>query len=177
LTAVPAERPRAHLLRRATRAVFATDQGFVRYCLVAWHVALAGSISLVLIAFGIVESAGADAAGLAPPASTESPRDMLRTVLLAPAIESFVLAGLLWLVGKFIPGVEWQAIVAAIICGAAHGAFYPLWFFGTVFSFYVFSRGYLAWRAVSFKHAFGAAAVPHALVNSTVLLVQYFSRP
>jgi hypothetical protein len=172
----PSGAARVRPLQRAVHAVFGTDQGFTRYCLLAWHVALVGSIALVLMAFGVLESAGEDAAALAPPAEVESARDMFRTVFLAPLIESLVLVGLLWGLGKIIPSIEWQAIVAGFACGAAHGAFYPLWFFGTVFSFYVFSRGYLAWRAVSFKHAFGAAALPHALVNSTVLLVQYFSR-
>jgi hypothetical protein len=52
---------------------------------------------------------------------------------------------------------------------AAHGA-------GTVWSFYVFSRGWLAQRTVSYKHAFGAAALPHALMNSSALLMQFFAR-
>jgi hypothetical protein len=40
----------------------------------------------------------------------------------------------------------------------------------------VFSRSWLAWRPVSYKHAFGAAAVPHALVNASALLMQFFAR-
>jgi hypothetical protein len=51
-----------------------------------------------------------------------------------------------------------------------------MWFFGTAWSFYVFSRGYLAWQPVSYKHALGAAAVPHALVNSSALLMQFFAK-
>jgi hypothetical protein len=44
-----------------------------------------------------------------------------------------------------------------------------------VWSFHVFSPGYLAWRPVSYKHALGAAAVPHAPVNSSALLMQFFA--
>jgi hypothetical protein len=68
------------------------------------------------------------------------------------------------------------ALLSALAWGGAHAWFHPLWFFGTVWSFYVFSRGWLAWQPVSYKHAFGAAALPHALVNSSALLMQFFAR-
>jgi hypothetical protein len=60
------------------------------------------------------------------------------------------------------------AATAAILCGLAHGTYGLLWFFGTAWSFFVFSYGFLAWRKVSYLHAFVAAAAPHALLNATV---------
>lgn len=68
-----------------------------------------------------------------------------------------------------------DAGASALAWGGLHAWFHPLWFFGTVWSFYVFSLGYLAWRPVSYKHALGAAAVPHALVNASALLMQFFA--
>ena len=63
----------------------------------------------------------------------------------------------------------------AAVAGLKMGHSVVPWFFGTVWSFYVFSLGYLAWRPVSYKHALGAAAVPHALVNASALLMQFFA--
>jgi membrane protease YdiL (CAAX protease family) len=87
-----------------------------------------------------------------------------------------VLALLLELLSRVTRHSQVIAIVSALAWGAAHAYFHPLWFFGTVWSFYVFSRGYLAWRPISYKHALGAAAVPHALVNSSALLLQFFAK-
>jgi hypothetical protein len=96
--------------------------------------------------------------------------------LAAPLIETLAL-GLLLRLLEFVTR-RWQvlALLSALAWGGAHAWFHPLWFFGTVWSFYVFSRGWLAWRPVSYKHAFAAAALPHALVNSSALLMQFFAR-
>jgi hypothetical protein len=99
------------------------------------------------------------------------------TVLVAPVIETLVLALGVRLIGTLTKHREAIAITSALCWGALHASFYPMWFFGTAWSFYVFSRGYLAWQPVSYKHALGAAAVPHALVNSSALLVQFFAAP
>jgi hypothetical protein len=148
----------------------------LEYCIVAWHVALIPSILFVVLAYAIFSGAGADVAALQRPARDIAQRNVWMTALVAPAIETLVLALGIRLIGLVTRHREAIAIVSALAWGALHASFYPMWFFGTAWSFYVFSRGYLAWRPVSVKHALGAAAVPHALVNSSALLVQFFAQ-
>jgi hypothetical protein len=149
---------------------------FIEYCLVAWHLALIPSILLVVLAYAMFSGAGADITAIRKPARDIAERNVWITVLVAPVIETLVLALGIRLVGLLTKHREAIAITSAFAWGALHGSFYPLWFFGTTWSFYVFSRGYLAWRPVSYKHALGAAAVPHALVNASALLVQFFAQ-
>lgn len=147
----------------------------LEYCVVSWHVALIPSILLVAAAYALFSGAGGDVAALQKPARDIAHRNVWITVLAAPLVESLLLALGLRVIGLVTRNRQVIAIVSALAWGALHGYFYPIWFFGTAWSFYVFSRGYLAWRPVSYKHALGAAAVPHALVNSSALLVQFFA--
>jgi hypothetical protein len=146
------------------------------YCIVAWHVALIGSLLLVLAAHSLFAGAGVDVTDLQKPPVELQARNVWMAALAAPLIETLAL-GLLLRLLEFVTR-RWQvlALLSALAWGGAHAWFHPLWFFGTVWSFYVFSRGWLAWRPVSYKHAFAAAALPHALVNSSALLMQFFAR-
>ncbi len=149
---------------------------FVEYNLVAWHLALIPSLLLVAIAHALFAGAGADVAALQKPARDIAQRNVWMTVLVAPLVETLLLAVGLRVIAVFTRHREAIAITSALAWGALHAWFYPLWFFGTAWSFYVFSRGYLAWQPVSYKHALAAAAVPHALVNASALLLQFFAR-
>jgi hypothetical protein len=148
---------------------------FLEYCLVAWHLALIPSIVLAGLAYLAFSSSGADVSALQKPARDVLTRNVWMTVLVAPAIETLVLAAGIWVIGRVTRHRQAIAIASALAWGGLHAWFHPLWFFGTVWSFYVFSLGYLAWRPVSYKHALGAAAVPHALVNASALLMQFFA--
>ena len=145
-------------------------------CIVAWNVALFGSILLVLAAHAVFSSAGADVSALQKPPVELQPRNVWMAALAAPLIETAVLGLLLRLLQFASRRRQLLAVLSALSWGGAHAWFHPLWFFGTVWSFYVFSRGWLAWQPVSYKHAFGAAALPHALVTSSALLMQFFAR-
>jgi len=149
---------------------------FFEYCLIAWHVALLPSIALVVISHAVFSGAGIDVSVIQKPARDVAERNVWMTVLIAPIIETLVLVMGVRLIGLLTRRREVIAIASALAWGAVHASFYPMWFFGTAWSFYVFSRGYLAWQPVSVKHALGAAAVPHALVNSSALLLQFFAR-
>ena len=148
---------------------------FVEYCLVAWHLALVPSILLVVVSYAIFSGAGVDVGAVQKPARDIAQRNVWMTALVAPFIETLVLALGIRLISFLTKHREAVAVASAFAWGALHASFYPMWFFGTAWSFYVFSRGYLAWRPVSVKHAFAAAAVPHALVNSSALLLQFFA--
>jgi hypothetical protein len=146
------------------------------YCLVAWPVALVPSILIVIAVHSMFSTAGVDVTGLQKPAVDLRTRSLWIAVLAAPVIETLVLGGVLRLLEFATKRRQMLALLSALAWGGAHAWFHPLWFFGTVWSFYVFSRGWLAWRPVSYKHAFAAAAVPHALVNSSALAVQFLAR-
>lgn len=149
---------------------------FIWYCVLAWHVALLPTIALVLAAHALVASAGADVESLQKPAREIAARSVWITLVVAPLIETAVLALVVTLLARWIRNANLVAAISALAWAGLHATFHPLWFFGVVWSFFVFSRGYLAWRPVSYKHAFGAAAVPHALVNASALLLQFFSK-
>ena len=154
----------------------APGRSFSIDCLFAWHVALLGSVLLVVAAHAFFASTGADVGALQKPPVPLKPRSVWMAALVAPLVETAVLGLVLRALSFTRLHRQWLAVVSALAWGAAHAWFHPLWFFGTVWSFYVFSRGWLAWQPVSYKHAFGAAALPHALVNSSALLMQYFAR-
>jgi hypothetical protein len=149
---------------------------FTHYTLAAWHLALIPSIALVLVAHFLFASAGTDVTALQRPARDPAQRNLALVLALSPLIETVVLGLWLRVLGLVTQRPVVLATLSALSWGAAHAAFHPMWFFGTVWSFYVFSRGWLAWRPVSYIHAFGAAALPHALVNASAVLVQVFAR-
>lgn len=156
---------------------FAARRGaFVDWCLVAWPLALIPSMLLAALAYAVFSGAGADVAALQKPLRDIAPRSVWMALVVAPVVETGVLALGIRVISMATQKPMLIAAVSALAWGALHASFYPMWFFGTVWSFYVFSRGYLAWRPVSVKHALGAAAVPHALVNASALLMQFFAR-
>jgi hypothetical protein len=146
------------------------------YCLIAWSVALVPTVLIVITAHYLFTSAGADVGSLQKPARDIAERNLAITLMIAPFVETLVLSLMLEGLRRVIRRALVAAVIAALAWAGLHAAFYPLWFFGTVWSFYVFSRGYLAWRPVSYKHAFGAAVLPHALVNASALLMQFAAR-
>ena len=146
------------------------------YVVVAWHVALIPSILIVFAVHALFANAGVDVSSVQKPAVDLATRNPWMALLVAPFIETLVLGGVLRLLQFATPRRQLLALASALAWGAAHAWFHPLWFFGTVWSFYVFSRAWLAWQPVSYKHAFAAAALPHALVNASALLLQFFAR-
>ena len=149
---------------------------FAFYCVVAWHVALVPTILILIAAHSMFSSAGVDVEALQKPAREIAQRSVWITLIVAPLVETCVLALLVTGLARLSRNPNVVSSISALAWGGLHAVFHPMWFFGVVWSFFVFSRGYLAWRPVSYKHAFGAAAVPHALVNSSALLMQFLSK-
>lgn len=164
---LPAERVAGFLPRRGS---------FLWYCVLAWHVALIPTILILLAAHTLFAASGADVQALQKPAREIAQRSLWITLVVAPLVETLILAVVVTLLARFIRNANLVAAISALAWAGLHATFYPLWFFGVVWSFFVFSRGYLAWRPVSYKHAFGAAALPHALVNSSAMLLQFFAK-
>ncbi|MDD2924563.1 hypothetical protein [Rhodoferax sp.] len=97
--------------------------------------------------------------------------EVLGLVVVAPVIETLLLAAILWVLSLLSQNLLLVAAASAVIWAGFHATFGALWFFGTVWSFFVFSCAYLTWRKVSFPRAYFAAALPHAFVNLTVVLI------
>jgi hypothetical protein len=140
-----------------------------RWCLIAWPLAMVPSLMLVMLLHGLLGWWGIDPDTLSPPVFGTSWGMLFLVVVVAPVLETLLLAVGVWLLSRLVRRPAIVVLLSAIGWGLLHGVQSPLWFFGTVWSFYVFSAGYVAWRRVSFGHAFAAAAVPHALINLTVM--------
>jgi membrane protease YdiL (CAAX protease family) len=141
-----------------------------RYCLLAFPAALIPSLVSVSVAFGIFSILGANLAAIAAPDRSATAGEVFGAVVFAPIVETLLLAALLRALSALITQTLLIALASAVVWGCLHALFGFLWFFGTAWSFFIFSCGYIAWRRISFRHAFIAAAVPHALINSTALL-------
>ena len=140
-----------------------------QYALLAFPLALTVSALLFSAAYAFVIAIGVYSQSLMPPDRTVSLSELLGSVLFAPLVETLLLAGVLRLLTLCTQNPVRLAICSALIWGALHGFAGALWFFGTASSFFVYSCAYLAWRKISFAHAFVAAVLPHALINATVM--------
>ena len=132
-------------------------------------VALVPSLLLVAAAYGATVAAGVDPRPFNRSMSAPSLAGFAGSVVFAPVLETLLLAGVISLLQVASKSTVFVAVISAVIWGALHATLGVLAFFGTVWSFFVFSCAFLAWRKISFARAFVAAAVPHALCNATIL--------
>ena len=161
-------------LNRIRAFLFAPAQPPWLYCLSVFVLALLPSIALLASAYGVLILCGGDASTLLPAESTTTFVDAFGTAVIAPVVETFFLAAGLKILSGFISDKALAALASGIIWGAFHALFGLLWFFSTFWSFFVYSCAYLALRGASFRKAYIAAALPHALVNLSVLSLQVF---
>jgi hypothetical protein len=138
-----------------------------RYCLLAFPLALVPSLTLAILAFTVAVAFGVDTAHLQPPHRDATINTALNLIVFAPVIETLLLAGGIYILKKCITKSIAIAFVSALAWGSLHATVTLILFFGTVWSFFVFSCAYLAWRKWGFGRAYIAAAVPHALINLT----------
>ena len=142
-----------------------------QYCILAVPVALIPSGLLAWAARFVFASAGVDLSLVSPPDRQFSASELFGTAVFAPIVETSFLA--LGLRGLSTPSANlpFIALASATAWGCLHALFGFLWLFGTVWSFFVFSVAYLAWRPQSFTAAFVAAALPHAAMNLLSVLL------
>jgi len=141
-----------------------------RYCLLAFPVALLPSAILSALAQAAVGWLGIDASTLSAPDREATLGEVFGALVFAPIVETLILGFVLRALSAASSRTFLIAAASGIAWGCLHALFGFLWFFGPAWSFFVFSCGYLAWRKHSFRQAFIAAAVPHALINATVML-------
>ena len=115
----------------------------------------------------------AQTAGCSLSAAEEGPASWLssgwNSVLVSPVLETFALAGLVWLLSHRWSNPLVISGLSALSWGLLHGALAWPSFFSATACFFLFTLAYLAWRPKSFWHAYLAAMVPH-LVNNLVLI-------
>lgn len=149
-----------------------------RYCLTAFVAAVVPSMILAGGVQALLAAVGADVDGMGAPDRQVTVGEFLGMVVFAPIVETVVQGLLLHILKALSERTLFVATASALLWGAAHAAVGPLWFFGTVWSFFVLSCAYLAWLPRSAGSAFVAAAVPHGLINLTSFgMLAMISRP
>jgi membrane protease YdiL (CAAX protease family) len=148
-----------------------------RYCLLAFPIALLPSIALLSAVYGGLTYFDVDFERYMPPDRTANLELFFGIVIFAPIAETLLLAGMIGLLSMASSNRLFVAWAAAMLWGCMHGLAAPLWFFGTVWSFFVFSCGYMNWRERSFRQGFMVAAVPHALINFSAFMLALIDAP
>lgn len=142
-----------------------------RYALLTFPLALIPSLVLYQCVEWLLIFLGVDVTAISPPKIVGTPGEIFGIVIFSPVIETLILAYMLTILSSSSLRRIWVVVIAAIAWGCLHGIVARLWFFGTVWSFFMFSCAYLVWRTVSFRKALLAAALPHVLINSTAMLI------
>ena len=126
-------------LRFLSEALFGHSRPLWQQCLLAFPVALVPSLALVASAYALVAALGLSTAVLKAPNLEPTWWELVGTVLFAPLVETFLLAGVLRLLSMVSANTPFIAAVSGLLWGALHGTRAALWFFGTAWSFFVFS--------------------------------------
>ena len=158
-------------MRSIVKRMLKPGVSYRRYVLSRKPLAMLPSLLLAATAYGVANALGVRTEYIGAPEREVSAVETLGMVVIAPVVETLLLAGLLWFLSLLSRNVVFVAVIAALLWASFHASYGALWFFGTVWSFFVFSCAYFAWRRLSFARAFFAAAVPHSLINLTVMLV------
>lgn len=99
------------------------------------------------------------------------PFDIVGFLLLAPLAETILLALLLNVLYKYQFSTTTASFIAGSIFAFAHALLSPLRFFGTIWSFFVFSKLYYAWCNKNKKKGAYAAFFPHVGINLVSVLI------
>jgi hypothetical protein len=141
-----------------------------------WMCGLLAGLCSAVMAIVLVETAewvfkrlGGDTSLVPTRTWGHSAVEVAAIVLVAPVVESFLLAGGIGLLGRFTTRVGLITLASAIGWGALHALGAPFAFFGTACAFAVFSWSYQAWRVHSFRLGVLAAAIPHVIHNALTM--------
>lgn len=140
-----------------------------RYALAMSLLAAPLSFLLLYLAVKCCELFGVDVDRLLPRFPESKSYMLVTACIIGPIIETLLLALVVFILSNVFERRMVAAACSALLWGALHGFRAPLWFFGTAWSFYVFSAAFLARRHESFRAAFAAAAVPHMIQNLSVV--------
>lgn len=145
-----------------------SEKKFLLYVPLATAVAMIPSIALAAITIRVALWFDPDFFSSRPAPPPETLFTVLISSVPVPLVETWIVLWIIRKVRRFAHRPVSIAACTAVICAAAHELAIPLWFFGTVWSFFVFSYGFLVWQPYSSRHAFFAMFLPHALLNFLV---------
>lgn len=97
--------------------------------------------------------------------------DYLGLILVAPLIESFLLILLLKKLRSNGNSEFKSCCIASMIFSGFHFFISPLNFFGTLWSFFLYSKSYFVWVSHSRYLYFLAVCLPHMLVNGLSIVI------
>lgn len=162
------------ILQLLKRNVLLPDtNSFRRYCLQTVLIVYLPTLVIVMMLFAArwtLISAG----WLSIPQPIDraiEPGAFVESAIVAPAVETIILAlscSFLWLVR---PSAVFVAGTSALLWATLHGLLDPSRFLLSLWPFFVFSSGYLAWSKVSIPAGLAAAFVPHTIGNSLTLII------
>jgi hypothetical protein len=134
-----------------------------------------GLLSLLpsLLLAGLLTAAGVITEGNSPSFAIpeEAPPELFYPFLVvgflfcSPVFETIALGFTLWALSHVTQDFIKRALMAAVIWGILHSIQAPAWGLVVWWPFFIFSCAFLAWRRVSWVHAFLAAALLHFIQN------------
>lgn len=142
------------------------------YSLVTGVAAIGGSVILMSMVFSIFPAL----TDVETPFTT-SVELAFYWILLGPILETFLLAFIIFLIQKFVSSIYVVSFISACVWGMMHGYSEVGKFFGTIWSFYLFSLSYLWWKKRSLANGLYVACLAHIVLNSIVFSVLWASLP
>ena len=128
--------------------------------LVAWALALGGSIAIGFALTRLAPGGAGPELGQAPPALLWG-----MIALFSPVTETLLMAGVLEILRRLL--APWQAVIAsAALWGVLHSLMAPLWGAVIWWPFLIFSTLYMTWRPRGFWRAVAVVIVVHILQNA-----------
>ncbi|MBT6145495.1 MAG: hypothetical protein HOH74_08705 [Gemmatimonadetes bacterium] len=141
----------------------------VHYALRAWPVAMVPTLAIATTASIIAQLAGADylfdESQWGDLFEMSSGMLLLQIVVVAPVLETLLMAPILALLVRILPRRRYAVILSAALWAVLHSLSAPIWGVCIFWTFIVFSTAFLVWREVSLWHALGVTAAIHALNN------------
>lgn len=139
-----------------------------KYVGIAFLIELLPALILIVIVFGCIDVF--DLKYAAPTKYDFSWKTFWKIVVFSPVVETYLLIFTLHILRSFnFQGLK-LVVISGLFCGALHGLQSWPRFFAPAWSFFIYATAYETWRLKSFKKAFAAAAVTHALHNSLMML-------
>ncbi|WP_286234795.1 CPBP family glutamic-type intramembrane protease [Thalassotalea sediminis] len=99
----------------------------------------------------------------------------LKTVFLAPFIETLLMVPVIEVLKKFLKKKLYIGLISGIFWACLHSLVTPLWGIGVFFLFYMMTLAYLFWQEKSTIQAIYVVMIIHALNNASVLLFVFLT--
>lgn len=147
------------------RLLFDTSRGMRRYIIRAWLLSLIPSLAIGIAIAALGGLNGQEPIGTK--LGNPGPGELLFLLLVfAPVVETFLLAGILWLLRRLVTRRVYPlAALSALVWAVLHipnGVVIP---FVIAWPFFVFSCAYIAWRPRAWWRAIFVTATVHLLQN------------